>query len=39
MKYYNKFITIKNLNKKLMKLIYNIHNKNITIINYRIDDI
>ena len=39
MKYYNKFIIIENLNKKLMKLIYNIYNKNVTIINYRINDI
>ena len=39
MKYYNKLITIENLNKKLMKLIYNIYNKDITIINYRINDI
>ena len=39
MKYYRKFIIIEDFDKKLMKLIYNIYNKNITIINYRVDDI
>ena len=39
MKYYNKLITIKDFDKKLMKLTYNIYNKDIMIINYRINDI
>ena len=39
MRYYYKLVTIEDFDKKLMKLIYSIYNKNVAIINYRIDDI
>ena len=32
-------MTIENFDKKLIKLIYYIYNKNVIIINYRINDI